>query len=440
MHDADKGSRGAVRGRGTFPYHPKRAAMPPPTLPLSPLALSPLAPAAFPPLRPIAGVRLASAACGLRYRDRDDVMLAAMPEGTRVAGAFTRSETAAAPVLWCRDALTGGRARGLVVNAGIANAFTGSAGADTVRGTAGAAAALFDCPSSEVFVASTGVIGETLETDKILAAMPRLHDGLAADAWEAAARAIMTTDTYPKGASRQVAVGGVSVTINGIAKGSGMIAPDMETMLAFLFTDAALPGAVLQDFLSRAVARSFNAITVDGDTSTSDTVLLFATGTAPAFPAEAGLARFEEAVYAVCADLAWQIVGDGEGAQKRVTISVRGAESDAAARRIALSIANSLLVKTALAGADPNWGRIVMAVGKCGERVAPEHLSIKIGGVLVAEAGAATTPRPAAATLAHLRGREIALEVDVGVGVGESVAWTCDLTKDYIDINTRYRS
>ncbi len=393
----------------------------------------------------VAGVRLAACAFGGRYRGRDDLALIELEPGTTVAGVFTQSRTAAPPVLWCRAALSNGLARAVVVNSGNANAFTGAAGDAAVERTAAAAARHLGAEPGEVFVASTGVIGEPPDDDRIVAALPGLRDRLRPEAWEPAARAIMTTDTFAKGVTRRATIDGETVTINGIAKGSGMIAPDMATMLAFVFTDAAIPAPALQAMLARANARSFNCITVDGDTSTSDTLLLFATGKGPrhgpvARAGEARLRRFRAALEEVLVALAQQIVRDGEGAQKFVTITVTGAVSARAARRIALSIANSPLVKTAIAGADANWGRIVMAVGKAGERVDRDQLSIRIGGVLVAEHGFVHPEYVEASVAGHMKGRDIAIEVDVGVGRGHAEVWTCDLTHGYIDINADYRS
>ncbi|MFQ5785377.1 MAG: bifunctional glutamate N-acetyltransferase/amino-acid acetyltransferase ArgJ [Alphaproteobacteria bacterium] len=402
--------------------------------------LSPLAPAGFPAMPAIAGVRFATAACGIRPGAGSDLLLVDLTPGSTAAGALTRSRTAGAPVLWCREALAGGRARGLVVNSGNANAFTGPAGIVAVEETAAAAAKLIDCAADEIFVASTGVIGEPLPTEKIVAALPGLHAALAAGDWEDAARAIMTTDTYPKGAAAAAEIDGASAAIAGIAKGSGMIAPDMATMLAFLFTDARLPAGLLREMLGEAVERSFNAITVDGDTSTSDTVLLFATGAGAATPEDGRLDGFRAALDGVCRDLARQVVRDGEGAQKFVTVTVTGAASDGAARRIGLSIANSPLVKTAIAGADANWGRIVMAVGKAGEAIAAERLVIRVGGHVITEAGGRADGYDEAPVAAHMQGREIDLAVDVGVGSGRATVWTCDLTHGYIDINADYRS
>jgi glutamate N-acetyltransferase/amino-acid N-acetyltransferase len=407
-------------------------------------ALSPLAPKQFPALPPIAGVRLAALACGIRYEGRDDLILAELAPATAVAGVFTRSLTAGAPVLWCRECLAGGVARGIVVNSGNSNTFTGRAGREVVERTAAAAALLLGCRAQEVFVASTGVIGEPPPGDKLVAALPRLVPLLGADRWEQAARAIMTTDTFAKGATAATAIDGVSVRLNGFAKGSGMIAPDLATMLAYVFTDAAMPHAVLQQLLAAAADRSFNAITVDGDTSTSDTVLLCATGQARhapiASPDDPLLDGFRAALDRVMIDLAQQIVRDGEGAEKFVTIRVGGAATPMSARRIALSIGNSPLVKTALSAGDANWGRIVMAVGKAGEPIDPDRLRIAVGGIAVAAAGGPVPGYDETPVAAHMQGREIEIAVDVGAGAGAATVWTCDLTHAYIDINAGYRS
>ena len=407
-------------------------------------AISPLAPACFPDLPPIAGVRLGAAGAGLRYRARPDLMLAVLAPETTLAGVLTRSGTAAPPVQWCRALLDKGTARALVVNAGNANAATGRAGLAAVRRTAAAAAKLVGCRSKAVCVASTGVIGEPLPVERLTAALPGLHARLSEDAWPEAAAAIMTTDTFPKGASRRTEIDETPVTVNGIAKGSGMIAPNMATMLAFLFTDARLPAAVLRPALRRASGRSFNAITVDGDTSTSDTCLLFATGAAPnrriARAGDARFRAFRAALEAVLIDLARQIVRDGEGARKFVTITVRGAGSEAAARRLGLVIANSPLVKTAVAGADPNWGRIVAAVGKADPPIDQGRLSIWIGGRRVARGGQVDPAYDESAAARHMQQAEIEITVEVGAGQGAATVWTCDLTHGYIDINADYRS
>jgi glutamate N-acetyltransferase/amino-acid N-acetyltransferase len=407
-------------------------------------AVSPLAPARFPELPAIAGVRLAAFACGIRYQGRDDLMLAELAPDTAVAGVFTCSLTAGAPVLWCRECLKGGVIRGIVVNSGNSNTFTGRAGTEIVENTAATAARLLGCAPGQIFVASTGVIGEPPPGERIVAALPQMIPLLSANGWEATARAILTTDTFPKGSAAIAAIDGVPVRLNGFAKGSGMIAPDMATMLAYLFTDAALPPAVLQPLLAAAADRSFNAITVDGDTSTSDTVLLCATGQARhrpvTVPEDRRLADFRQALDRVTADLAQQIVRDGEGAQKFVTIEVTGAATALAARHIALAIGNSPLVKTALAAGDPNWGRIVAAVGKAGEQIDPGRLSISIGGIEIAARGGPVPGYEETPVSAHMQGREIAIAVDVGIGNGQATVWTCDLTHAYIDINAGYRS
>jgi glutamate N-acetyltransferase / amino-acid N-acetyltransferase len=406
--------------------------------------VSPLAPERFPELKPIAGVRLAAIGCAIRYTGRDDLMLAELVPGSTIAGVFTRSLTAGAPVLWCRDCLSGGKARAIVVNSGNSNVFTGRAGKEVVETTAATAARLLGCDPSEIFISSTGVIGEPPPAEKIIGALPKVVSLLAADAWEPAARAILTTDTFPKGATATAAIDEVEVRLNGFAKGSGMIAPDMATMLAYVFTDAALPAAVLQPLLAGAADRSFNAITVDGDTSTSDTLLLCATQQAPhrpvQSPADRRLAGFRRALDKVMVDLAQQVVRDGEGAQKFVTIEVTGAATARAARRIGLAIGNSPLVKTALSAGDANWGRIVMAVGKAGEKIDPDRLSISVGGIRIAAEGGPVPNYDERPVAQHMSGREVMIGVDIGVGRGKATVWTCDLTHGYIDINASYRS
>jgi glutamate N-acetyltransferase/amino-acid N-acetyltransferase len=408
-------------------------------------AISPLAPKAFPKLPPLAGVRLATVAAGVRYQQRTDVLLALLAPGTQVAGVFTTSKTASAPVLWCRDKLKGGEARVLVVNSGNANAFTGRIGQEGVREIANEAAAVARCRPQEVFMASTGVIGEPLPTEKITKVLSGLAAQGAAGNWRAAADAIMTTDTYPKAATATAMIDGIKVTINGIAKGSGMIAPDMATMLSFDFTDANLPATVLQECLSAGVGPSFNSITVDSDTSTSDTLLLFATGKGGKHAAitkasDKKLTDFRRSLDAVLLDLALQVVRDGEGAQKLIRIDVSGAENDRAAKRIALSIANSPLVKTAIAGNDANWGRVVMAVGKSGENADRDRLKISFGGHVVAEKGMRAAKYNEATATKAVQGREVQIAVDLGLGKGAARVWTCDLTHGYIDINGSYRS
>ena len=407
------------------------------------LAVSPLA-RPFPAMAELAGVRLAAGAAGIRYQGRADLVLAEFAPRTKVAGVFTRNKCPGAPIDWCRAALAGGIARGLVVNAGNANVFTGRAGIETTTATATAAASMLGCVPSEIFLASTGVIGEVLEHARITAALPGLYDTLSPSGWEAAARAMMTTDTFPKGAARTARIGRAEVRIQGIAKGSGMIAPDMATMLCFVATDAALPAAVLQALLQRGVAASFNRTTVDSDSSTSDTVLLFATGAAGnAASHEASapeLADFAAALDALLLDLALQVVRDGEGAGKLIRIDVTGAVSDQSACRIALSVANSPLVKTAIAGGDANWGRIVMAVGKSGEPADRDLLSVGIGGTWMARQGSVVPGYDETPVVEHVAGREVTVAIDLGLGRGTGIAWTCDLTHGYIDINGSYRS
>jgi glutamate N-acetyltransferase/amino-acid N-acetyltransferase len=407
--------------------------------------VSPLAPKDVPGLDALGGVSLAIAETGIRYKNRPDVLLAAFPAGTTVAGCFTRSKSRSAPVDWCVKSLKAGSARALVVNAGNANAFTGKAGVATVTAVARAAAKQFGCKPSEVMQASTGVIGEPLDPSFITRALPSLAAEASADRFADAARAIMTTDTFAKLATAKAKYGGKTITIHGIAKGSGMIAPDMATMLVFLFTDAAVPAKLLQKLLSQSVSTTFNCITVDGDTSTSDTVLLFATGAAGAAPkalkaADARLNGFGKALHSVCHDLALQVAKDGEGAEKLIEIAITGAESDRAAHRIAMSVANSPLVKTAIAGEDANWGRIVMAIGKAGEKAERDRLRIKIGGIQVAKNGMRDPAYKEAEIMPHMKGRSILVEADVGVGRGKARVWTCDLTHRYIDINGSYRS
>lgn len=403
---------------------------------------SPLAPAQLPQLPPVDGVRLGGMHAGIRYKTRKDLMLAELAEGTHIAGVFTRSLTASAPVEQCRAALKSGagKARFLVVNAGNSNAFTGKLGWQAVNATLDAVQAMAGCEREEVFIASTGVIGEPLPYAKITSALPKLHASLSENAWPDAAQAILTTDTFAKLATVQVEIDGKPVTINGIAKGSGMIAPDMATMLAFVFTDAAIEPAALQSMLERTNHRSFNAITVDGDTSTSDTVLLCATGKAGNVPLTTPHPAFEAGLQSVMTDLAQQIIRDGEGATKFVTIRVGGAENDEAARRIGLAIGNSPLVKTAIAGEDPNWGRVVMAVGKAGEKADRDRLEIRFGDTLVAAHGQRVPDYDESPVAAYMKGDEITLSVNVGVGKGAFTVWTCDLTKRYIEINADYRS
>jgi glutamate N-acetyltransferase/amino-acid N-acetyltransferase len=411
------------------------------------MAISPLAPAQFPQMPPLAGVRLATAAAGIRYPGRTDVLLALFDQGTTVAGVFTRSKCPSAPVDWCRAHLKAGVASALVVNSGNANAFTGKSGRTATKLTAEIAARAAGCKPTQVFLASTGVIGEPLDATKFEAAMDRLVASAAPRAWQEAATAMMTTDTFPKGAAAIARIGGVPVTICGIAKGAGMIAPDMGTMLSFVFTDAPISPRVLQRLLAQGVADSFNAVTIDGDTSTSDTLLAFATGAAAARGApmianvsDPRLPAFRKAFDAVLANLAEQVARDGEGARKLVEIIVEGAVSKPSARKIALSIANSPLVKTAIAGEDANWGRVVMAVGKAGEPADRDRLSIWFGGIRVAHRGERDPAYDEAAASAAMKKPEITVKVALGLGRGRDRVLTCDLTKEYVAINGDYRS
>lgn len=408
------------------------------------IARSPLAPDTFPDLSAIDGVEIAVAETGLKYKGRPDLLLMRFADGTRAAGVFTKSLCPSAPVDWCRQHIAGGEARGVVVNAGNANAFTGKAGAEACAAVVQAAADVMSCRPSRVFAASTGVIGEVLPAARMAPLIETMAADMAGDRWADAATAIMTTDTFPKGATRRVDIDGTTVRINGIAKGSGMIAPDMATMLAFIATDAVLSADVLQACLSGATEKSFNRSTVDSDTSTSDTVLAFATGAAGnneiTDAADPVLAAFRAALDDLCIDLAQQVVRDGEGASKFITVNVTGAESDTAAKRIALSIANSPLVKTAIAGEDANWGRVVMAVGKAGEKAERDKLSISMGGTVIARDGAAVDDYDEAPVAHHMKGSEIEMTVDLALGEGKATVWTCDLTHGYISINADYRS
>ncbi len=410
-------------------------------------AVSPLAPKTTPEMPPLQGVRFTTAQAGIKYKNRTDVLLVALDEGTAVAGVFTRSKCPSAPVEWCRDNLGQGAARALLVNSGNANAFTGMKGRETVRVSAEHAGRALGVDPATVFLASTGVIGEPLDPAKFAGVLDDMAGRLADGPWIEAARAIMTTDTFPKVATRTVDLGGVPVTINGIAKGAGMIAPDMATMLSFVFTDAPIAAPVLQTLLSAGVKGSFNAITVDSDTSTSDTLILFATGKAEGRGApridtaeDPRLGAFRSALDGLLLDLAHQVCKDGEGARKFVEITVTGAVDDGSAKRIALSIANSPLVKTAIAGEDANWGRIVMAVGKAGEPADRDRLAIWFGDVRVAVDGARDTGYSEAAASAEMAKEEIRIRADIGLGEGRATVWTCDLTKEYVAINGDYRS
>lgn len=409
--------------------------------------VSPLAPKTYPVLPAIGGVEIGTAEAGIKYKNRTDLLVVRMAEGTQVAGVFTTSKTASAPVEWCRSNIAeGGMGRMLVVNSGNSNAFTGKLGVATVKATAAAAAQACHCRQKDVFIASTGVIGQPMDAAPIVAGIETALASASADNWESASRAIMTTDTYRKVATRKAMIGDREVTINGIAKGSGMIAPDLATMLVFIFTDAAVSSAVLQTLLLLGTRDSFNAITVDSDTSTSDSVLLFATGAAmqgvePVTRAgDPRLREFRKQLDDLMLDLSHQVVRDGEGATKFIRVSVFGAASHQAAKRIALSIANSPLVKTAIAGEDANWGRVVMAVGKSGEAADRDKLAIRMGGIDVAKNGMAVPGYDEAPVTAHMKGQSIDIEVDVGVGKASATVWTCDLTYDYIRINADYRS
>jgi len=395
----------------------------------------------------VAGAKLATAEAGIRYKGRSDVLLAVFDKGTTVAGVLTRSKCPSAPVEWCRARLKGGAARALVVNAGNANAFTGKSGRAATKLTAELAATAIGCRTADVYLASTGVIGEPLDATKFANVMGDLAAHAAPGTWHDAARAIMTTDTFPKVATAQAKLGKATVTINGIAKGSGMIAPDMATMLAFVVTDAPIAAPALRALLASGVVDSFNAVTVDGDTSTSDTLLAFATGAAAAKGApkiarasDPRLKAFVKAFNAVLANLAEQVARDGEGARKLVEVIVEGATSKRSARRIAMSIANSPLVKTAIAGEDANWGRVVMAVGKAGEPADRDRLSIWFGPHRVAHRGARDDTYDEATVSAYMKTPEITLRVALGMGNGRDRVLTCDLTEGYIAINADYRS
>ena len=412
-----------------------------------PTAVSPLAPPARPHLPAIEGVRLAVAAAGIRYANRADVMLGLFAPGTTVAGVFTQSKCPSAPVEWCRERIKAGRAAALVVNSGNANAFTGKNGRAATKLTAALAAKAARCRADEVFLASTGVIGEPLDANRFAGVMGQLVAEAQPTDWLNAARAIMTTDTFPKLATASARIGRTEVTINGFAKGAGMIAPDMGTMLAFLFTDAAIAAPALQALVREGVRDTFNAVTIDGDTSTSDTLLAFATGTAAQRGAprigrasDPRLKSFRVALQHVLADLAEQVARDGEGARKLVEIIVEGAVSKLSARRIALSIANSPLVKTAIAGEDANWGRVVMAVGKAGEPADRDRLSIWFGGIRVAHRGERDPSYEEAEVSAVMKKPEISVKVALGLGRGRDRVLTCDLTKEYVAINGDYRS
>ncbi len=410
-------------------------------------SVSPLAPKTYAVMPPLRGVRMATAAAGIKYKNRTDVLMMVFDKPASVAGVFTRSKCPSAPVDFCRANLSHGVARAVVVNSGNANAFTGRKGREATALTAKSAASAIDCGENEVYLASTGVIGEPLDATKFAGVLDTMAKDATGDFWFEAAKAIMTTDTYPKVATRTAEIGGVTVTINGIAKGAGMIAPDMATMLSFVVTDADIAPAALQALLSAGVGPTFNSVTVDSDTSTSDTLMLFATGAAAADGQarvenadDSRLDAFRAALNDILKDLALQVVRDGEGARKMVAVTVTGAESDAAAKRIGLSIANSPLVKTAVAGEDANWGRIVMAVGKSGEMADRDRLAIWFGDVRVAVDGERDPAYSEEATTAIMKRQDIEVRVDIGLGEGQATVWTCDLTKEYVEINGDYRS
>ena len=410
-------------------------------------AISPLAPKSYPELPAIEGVSFATSAAGIKYQGRTDVLLVALAKGTEAAGVYTKSKCPSAPVDWCREALKSGKARALVVNSGNANAFTGKAGKETVKKTADIAAKALGCKPKEIALASTGVIGEPLDARKFDGPLQKAAKGLKSGPWIDAARAIMTTDTYPKLATATAKIDGVEVTINGIAKGAGMIAPDMATMLSFIFTDAPIAASALKTLLSKGTETSFNAITVDSDTSTSDTLILFATGAAAKRGApkiktatDKRLKHFKAALNDVLLDLAYQVVRDGEGARHFVAVTVAGAKSAASAKKIAKSVADSPLLKTAIAGEDANWGRVVAAVGKAGEPADRDRLSISFGGIRVAHKGMRDPAYDEKIVSDYMKGQDIDIRIDLGIGKGEFTVWTCDLTKEYVEINGDYRS
>lgn len=412
-----------------------------------PAPTSPFAPQSMPTVPEVPGVRFATAEAGIRYKGRTDLLLATFSPDTQVAGVLTRSKTRSAPVDWCALGLREGKARALVVNSGNANAFTGKKGLEAVVITAEAGAAAVGCTPSEVFIASTGVIGEPLEAGKFAHLLDKLATEARADAWHAAARAIMTTDTFPKLATRTATIDGHEVVINGFCKGAGMIQPDMATMLCFVFTDAPIDAAALQPIVADSADRTFNCVTIDGDTSTSDTLLVFATGEAEkrgcpriTDATDPRIADFAAVLHDLLKELAILVAKDGEGITKFVTIEVGGAEDNRAARRIGLAIGNSPLVKTAIAGQDANWGRVVMAVGKSGEAADRDKLSIRFGDILVAHEGERAPSYKEEEVALYMKRPEITLSVELGIGEGRATVWTCDLTHGYIDINADYRS
>lgn len=414
---------------------------------MKPGKISPLAPDEVIQVPVVEGVRIAATAAGIKYAGRNDLMIMSFDPGTTVAGVFTKSKCPSAPVDHCKTHLPEGKARLLIVNSGNANAFTGSKGSEAVNETVKAGIAAVDCNAHEIFAASTGVIGEPLDAAKIAGRLPELTENANADGWRTAADAIMTTDTYPKLATAKAMIGDVEVTINGIAKGAGMIQPDMATMLSFVATDAAIEASALQTLLNETVGPTFNSITVDSDTSTSDTLMLFATGAAEnrgalavSDPDSPVLSGFRAALEDVLKDLALQVVCDGEGATKLMEITIEGAESDLSAKSIALAVGNSPLVKTAICGEDANWGRVVMAIGKAGEPADRDRLSIWFGEHRLAHNGERDPAYDEEVASAYMKNDRIKIRANVGVGKGTATVWSCDLTKDYVAINGDYRS
>ena len=402
--------------------------------------ISPLAPETLGELSSVPGIKLATVATGMKYKGRDDVMLMVADTSATIAGSLTTSKTCSAAVDWCRKVLMNETGKAILVNAGNANAFTGKRGLESVDRCANAAGNSLGVNADQILLASTGVIGEPMDDQLITRRLDELIDQLDETSWHDAAKAIMTTDTFAKATSKRVEINGALITITGIAKGSGMIAPDMATMLSFIGTDANIESEELKKITKAVVDESFNGITVDGDTSTSDTVIVMASGCAGQKLDQSGLQLFKESLKDVMVDLATQIVKDGEGASKFITIDVVGAEDNDAARRIGLAIANSPLVKTAIAGEDANWGRIVMAVGKSGEYADRDKLSIAMGGVVIAKDGERVEGYDEAPVAAHMKGQNIDITVNLDIGSGTARVWTCDLTHGYIEINADYRS
>ena len=414
---------------------------------MKPGSTSPLAPETIVVVPQIEGVKLAAGAANIRYAGRNDLMIMRFEPGATVAGVLTKSKCPSAPVDLCRANLGNGHASLLIANSGNANAFTGLKGAEAVAATVRSGMAAVNCSEREIFAASTGVIGEPLEASRITGLLPRLCDEASTQGWREAAEAIMTTDTFPKLATATAEIDGTTVTLNGMAKGAGMMAPDMATLLSFVATDAAVDAAVLQSLLNEAVTTTFNAITVDNDTSTSDTLLVFATGAARNRGApfiarhdDSRIEHFRAALHKVLKDLALQVVSDGEGASKLIEVTINGAVSDSSAKTIALAIANSPLVKTAIAGEDANWGRVVMAVGKAGEPADRDNLSIWFGNHRLAHLGERDPDYDENVATRYMKNDRILVRADVGVGHGSATVWACDLTKEYVAINGDYRS